>query len=63
LQSDKGSVQGKKVARGEAERADYIFYFKPGIPIAVVEAKDNNHSVGAGMHQVLHELEMRLYAA
>jgi type I restriction enzyme, R subunit len=37
--------------RGEAKRADYILYLKENIPIAVIEAKDNNHSLGAGMQQ------------
>jgi type I restriction enzyme R subunit len=46
-------VRGKAVRRGEAKKADYILYFKPGVPIAVIEAKDNNHSVGAGMQQAL----------
>ena len=44
-------VRGKTVQRGEAKKADYILFHKPNIPIAVVEAKDNNHSVGAGMQQ------------
>src|SRR5260370_8177551 len=42
-------VRGKTVQRGEAKKADYILFYKPNIPIAVVEAKDNNHSVGPGM--------------
>jgi type I restriction enzyme, R subunit len=46
-------VRGKTVRRGEARKADYISYFKPGVPIAVIEAKDNNHAVGAGMQQAL----------
>ncbi len=46
-------VKGKTVSRGKAKRADYILYHKPNIPIAVIEAKDNNHSVGAGMQQAL----------
>jgi type I restriction enzyme R subunit len=46
-------VQGKTVRRGEAKKADYLLFFKPNIPIAVIEAKDNNHSVGAGMQQAL----------
>jgi type I restriction enzyme R subunit len=41
-------VRGKLVSRGKAKRADYILYYKPKIPIAVIEAKDNNHTVGAG---------------
>jgi len=46
-------VRGKMHARGEKKRADYILYYKPNIPIAVVEAKDNNHSVSAGIQQAL----------
>lgn len=46
-------VRGKTVKRGEAKKADYLLYYKPGIPIAVIEAKDNNHAVGAGMQQAL----------
>jgi len=46
-------VRGKLTARGARKRADYILYFKPNIPIAIVEAKDNNHSIKAGMQQAL----------
>src|SRR6185436_13203336 len=46
-------VRGKMVSRGKAKRADYILYFKPNIPLAIVEAKDNTHSVGDGMQQAL----------
>jgi type I restriction enzyme R subunit len=41
------------VRRGEAKRADYILYNKPNIPLAVIEAKDNNCSVGDGLQQAL----------
>jgi type I restriction enzyme, R subunit len=51
-------VRGKTVKRGEAKKADYLLYYKPGIPIAVIEAKDNNHSVGAGMQQALEYAEI-----
>ncbi|MCQ2594882.1 MAG: hypothetical protein MJ196_06450 [Treponemataceae bacterium] len=44
-------VKGKKTKHGERKRADIIIYYKPNIPVAVVEAKDNNHTVGAGMQQ------------
>jgi type I restriction enzyme R subunit len=46
-------VRGKLVTRGKAKRADYILYYKPNIPIAIIEAKDNNHSMGDGMQQAL----------
>jgi type I restriction enzyme R subunit len=44
-------VRGKLVTRGQAKRADCILYFKPNIPLALIEAKDNSHSVGDGMQQ------------
>ncbi len=46
-------VRGKLVTRGKAKRADYVLYYKPNIPIALIEAKDNTHSVGDGMQQGL----------
>ena len=46
-------VRGKIHTRGSQKRADYILYYKPNIPIAIIEAKDNNYSVGAGMQQAL----------
>jgi len=51
-------VRGKLVTRGKAKFADYVLYYKPNIPIAVVEAKDNNHAVGAGMQQALEYAEV-----
>ena len=46
-------VRGKLTARGIRKRADYILYYKPNIPIAIIEAKDNKHSVRAGIQQGL----------
>ena len=46
-------VKGKMTARGKSKRANYILYYKPNIPIAILEAKDNKHSVRAGMQQAL----------
>lgn len=46
-------VRGRMTTRGARKRADYILYYKPNIPIAIVEAKDNKHSVRAGMQQAL----------
>lgn len=51
-------VRRKKVKRGEKKRADYILYWKPNIPIAIVEAKDNKHSIGDGMEQALEYAEI-----
>lgn len=44
-------VRGNTTARGKQKRADYILLYKPNIPLAIIEAKDNKHSVGAGMQQ------------
>jgi len=51
-------VRGKLTARGARKRADYILYYKPNIPIAIVEAKDNKHSVRAGIQQGLDYAEI-----
>ena len=50
-------VRGKMVTRGKAKRADYILYYKPNIPIAIVEAKDGGHAFGDGMQQALDYAE------
>jgi type I restriction enzyme, R subunit len=46
-------VRGKLVTRGKAKRANYVLYYKPNIPIALIEAKDNNCGIGDGMQQAL----------
>lgn len=51
-------VKGEKSVRGERKRTDFILYYKPNIPIAVIEAKDNSHSIGAGMQQALRYAEI-----
>ncbi len=51
-------VRGKTVKRGESKKADYLLSYKPNLPLAVIEAKDNNHSVGAGMTQALEYAEI-----
>ena len=35
-------------------QADYALFHKSNLPLAVVEAKDNNQSVGAGIQQALN---------
>jgi len=49
-------VRGKLVTRGKAKRADYVLYYQ-SLPIAVIEAKDNNHAIGDGMQQALEYAE------
>lgn len=57
---------GRVVVRGQAShrdkasmlRADYVLFQKPNVPLAVVEAKDAKHSVGAGMPQAIQYAEL-----
>ena len=51
-------VKGRKTKRGIRKRADIILYYKANIPVAVIEAKDNNHAAGAGIQQALEYAEM-----
>lgn len=46
-------VRGKVHTRGQGHRPDFLLSYIPNQPIAVIEAKDNNHSVGDGMQQAL----------
>lgn len=50
-------VRGNVTARGRRKRTDYLLYYKPNLPIAIVEAKDNRHSLGAGMQQGIEYAE------
>ena len=47
------TLKGTLHSRGKKRRADYLLSYNDGLPIAVIEAKDNNHSVGAGLQQAL----------
>jgi len=51
-------VKGDRTARGERKFADYILYYKPNIPVAIIEAKDNNHSTKSGIQQALNYAEI-----
>lgn len=51
-------VRGQLHTRAKNKRADYVLFYKPGIPLAIIEAKDNKHSVGAGMQQALNYAEL-----
>ena len=46
-------VRGRLHTRGKRRRADYVLSYKKNMPIAIIEAKDNNHSLGDGMQQAL----------
>jgi len=52
------TVNGKRVSRGETKRADYILYYRPNLPIAIIEAKDKRHAVGDGIQQALEYAEI-----
>ena len=51
-------VKGNLSKRGKRKRADYILYYKPNIPIAIIEAKDNKQSVSAGIQQGINYAEI-----
>jgi type I restriction enzyme R subunit len=51
-------VQGNLHTRGVQKRADYILYYKPNQPIAIIEAKSNKSPVGSGMQQALNYSEI-----
>lgn len=50
-------VRGKTVVRGDRKRADFILFQKSNNPLALIEAKDNKHSIGSGMQQALEYAE------
>lgn len=47
-------VRKKVVTRGKRKRADIILYYKNNLPLAIIEAKDNKHTIDAGMQQGLN---------
>ena len=51
-------VRGKLHTRAQYKRADYVLFYKPNIPIAIIEAKDNTHSISDGMQQGLGYAEL-----
>lgn len=44
-------VRGNLVMRKDKKKADYLLMYAPNIPIAVIEAKDTEHTVDAGLQQ------------
>lgn len=50
-------VRGNMTARGKRKRVDYLLFYKPNLPIAIIEAKDNNKTIGAGMQQAIDYAE------
>lgn len=58
LTDGKINLRGNLVTRGKAKYADYVLYYNRATPIAIVEAKDANHSVGFGMQQAKEYAQM-----
>lgn len=64
IREEYGITKGRIVARGKTckrempLKADYVLFYKPNKPIAVVEAKDNNHTISGGMQQALQYAKM-----
>ena len=54
----KMNLRGNLVARSKAKFADYMLYYNKANPIAIVEAKDANHSVSFGMQQAKEYAQM-----
>ena len=51
-------LRGNITSRGKQKFADYLLFYKPNFPLAIIEAKDNNHPVGAGLQQAIEYAEV-----
>lgn len=51
-------ARGKICKREAPLKADYVLFYKPNKPIAIIEAKDNNHTMADGMQQALQYADM-----
>lgn len=58
LTDGKINLRGNFAFREKPKRADYLLYLAPNHPIAVIEAKDNNHSVSYGLQQAMTYAQM-----
>ena len=52
------NLKGNFVFREKPKRADYILYLNANNPIAIIEAKDNNHSISHGLQQAMTYAQM-----
>ena len=52
------NLKGNFVFREKPKRADYILYLNANNPIAIIEAKDNKHSVSHGLQQAMTYAQM-----
>lgn len=46
-------VRGNLTSRGKRKRADYLLSYKPNLPLAIIEAKDMNHTIRSGLQQAM----------
>lgn len=58
LTDGKINLRGNFVTRGKAKFADYVLYYNRATPIAIVEAKDANHTVAFGLQQAKEYAQM-----
>lgn len=58
LTDGKINLRGNFVSRGKAKFADYVLYYNRATPIAIVEAKDANHTVAHGLQQAKEYAQM-----
>lgn len=58
LTDGKINLKGNHVVREKPKRADYVLHLAPNNPIAIIEAKDNNHSVSHGLQQAMAYAQM-----
>ena len=58
LTDGKINLRGNLVSRGKAKYADYVLYYNRATPIAIVEAKDANHTVAHGLQQAKEYAQM-----
>ena len=58
LTDGKINIKGNLVARGKPKYADYVLYYNRATPIAIVEAKDANHSISFGLQQAKEYAKM-----
>ena len=52
------NLRGNLISREKPKKADYVLYLNPNKPIAIVEAKDNKHSISYGLQQAMAYAEM-----
>ncbi|RIN55765.1 EcoAI/FtnUII family type I restriction enzme subunit R [Staphylococcus simulans] len=51
-------LRGNITTRGKRKRVDYLLSYKSNLPLAIIEAKDNNHSIGQGLQQAIEYAKM-----